>query len=239
MFRECFLCHPGLTVRALYTFEAEGGEELDLKEGQIYRVYEQNHNGWWKGVTLFGKCGWFPSTYVEIVTATERPRGSTRRGTEPLRLLEINVLDFERKYDAKKYYIYTIQLVWTTGVKIARIRYSKLRDLHDQLVAAYPDHNFPPFPDKIIFGRSHIQQVTQVRMLALNAFFNVSPPLLLPSFSPPCFLSGLYFRNSPKCRTRFLSHQFCSSSSTSERAGSLFFMGFVVLLGCFFFVWFC
>ena len=51
--------HVGLTVRALYNFEGEAGEELDLKEGQIYRVYEQNNNGWWKGVTLFGKCGWY------------------------------------------------------------------------------------------------------------------------------------------------------------------------------------
>ncbi|KAG8762430.1 hypothetical protein FRC11_009461 [Ceratobasidium sp. 423] len=57
-------------VKALYSYEAQGDDELSLKEGITYELTpngESAGDGWWEGVDSSGKKGIFPSNYVERV----------------------------------------------------------------------------------------------------------------------------------------------------------------------------
>ncbi|CAE6414806.1 unnamed protein product [Rhizoctonia solani] len=57
-------------VKALYSYEAQGDDELSLKEGATYELTPKGENagdGWWEGVDSSGKKGIFPSNYVERV----------------------------------------------------------------------------------------------------------------------------------------------------------------------------
>ncbi|KAG6908313.1 hypothetical protein DXG01_005349 [Tephrocybe rancida] len=60
-------------VRAVYAYEAQGQDELDLVEGQTIELTSgpsggQNYgNGWWEGVNSAGRRGIFPSNYVEFM----------------------------------------------------------------------------------------------------------------------------------------------------------------------------
>ncbi|EUC62276.1 FCH and double SH3 domain protein 1 second Src-like 3 domain protein, partial [Rhizoctonia solani AG-3 Rhs1AP] len=57
-------------VKALYSYEAQGDDELSLKEGTTYELTPNGENagdGWWEGVDSSGKKGIFPSNYVERV----------------------------------------------------------------------------------------------------------------------------------------------------------------------------
>ncbi|KEP47268.1 putative Bzz1-Myo3/5p-Bee1p-Vrp1p actin assembly complex component-like protein [Rhizoctonia solani 123E] len=54
-------------VKALYSYEAQGDDELSLKEGTTYELTPNGENagdGWWEGVDSSGKKGIFPSNYV-------------------------------------------------------------------------------------------------------------------------------------------------------------------------------
>ncbi|CEL51769.1 Protein BZZ1 OS=Schizosaccharomyces pombe (strain 972 / ATCC 24843) GN=bzz1 PE=3 SV=1 [Rhizoctonia solani AG-1 IB] len=57
-------------VKALYSYDAQGDDELSLKEGVTYELTpkgEDAGDGWWEGVDASGKKGIFPSNYVERV----------------------------------------------------------------------------------------------------------------------------------------------------------------------------
>ncbi|KAG8707190.1 hypothetical protein FRC08_000657 [Ceratobasidium sp. 394] len=57
-------------VKALYSYEASGADELSLQEGATYELTPDGENygdGWWEGVDSKGKKGIFPSNYVELV----------------------------------------------------------------------------------------------------------------------------------------------------------------------------
>ncbi|KAI8591980.1 hypothetical protein BDZ88DRAFT_409187 [Geranomyces variabilis] len=58
----------GFEAVALYDFEADLVEELDLKEGDIINVLSAEERGgeWWFGV-VGDRQGWFPGTYVDRV----------------------------------------------------------------------------------------------------------------------------------------------------------------------------
>ncbi|KAF8744066.1 Fes/CIP4, and EFC/F-BAR homology domain, partial [Rhizoctonia solani] len=54
-------------VKALYSYEAQGDDELSLKEGTTYELTPNGENagdGWWEGIDSKGKKGIFPSNYV-------------------------------------------------------------------------------------------------------------------------------------------------------------------------------
>ncbi|KAH9890020.1 hypothetical protein C8Q73DRAFT_706343 [Cubamyces lactineus] len=61
----------GEYVRGLYTYKAQGPDEIDVEEGKLIRLTEglnggRNYaDGWWEGVDASGKKGIFPSNYVE------------------------------------------------------------------------------------------------------------------------------------------------------------------------------
>ncbi|QRW00037.1 SH3 domain protein [Ceratobasidium sp. AG-Ba] len=55
-------------VKALYSYEASGADELSLQEGATYELTPNGENygdGWWEGIDSKGKKGIFPSNYVE------------------------------------------------------------------------------------------------------------------------------------------------------------------------------
>ncbi|TFK39041.1 hypothetical protein BDQ12DRAFT_712547 [Crucibulum laeve] len=62
----------GQHVRAIYPYQAQGADELELKEGDLLELSSepnggQNYgNGWWEGFDCRGKKGIFPSNYVEM-----------------------------------------------------------------------------------------------------------------------------------------------------------------------------
>ncbi|TFY64582.1 hypothetical protein EVG20_g5899 [Dentipellis fragilis] len=59
-------------VRGLYDYQAQGPDELDVREGTLIELTEgdsggQNYaEGWWEGIDTSGKKGIFPSNYVSI-----------------------------------------------------------------------------------------------------------------------------------------------------------------------------
>ncbi|KAK7690386.1 hypothetical protein QCA50_007044 [Cerrena zonata] len=63
----------GQFVRAVYDYQAQGPDEITLKDGKLIELSAglnggQNYaDGWWEGIDAMGKKGIFPSNYVEIV----------------------------------------------------------------------------------------------------------------------------------------------------------------------------
>ncbi|OXU30861.1 hypothetical protein TSAR_001331, partial [Trichomalopsis sarcophagae] len=53
-------------VKALYDYNPQDLDELELKEGEIVEVLKEHEGGWWLG-RLKGKTGLFPSNYVEKI----------------------------------------------------------------------------------------------------------------------------------------------------------------------------
>ncbi|KAJ5070992.1 sorting nexin [Anaeramoeba ignava] len=51
---------------ALFNYKPEERGELELNEGDVIQVLEEDDSGWWKG-EADGRIGYFPSTYVEYV----------------------------------------------------------------------------------------------------------------------------------------------------------------------------
>jgi proline-serine-threonine phosphatase interacting protein 1 len=59
---------PSMRVVAIYDYEAQGDEELTLRDGDIVNVIAKEDDVWWKG-ELNGKEGMFPKDYVEVLGA--------------------------------------------------------------------------------------------------------------------------------------------------------------------------
>ncbi|KZC09955.1 Unconventional myosin-Ie, partial [Dufourea novaeangliae] len=51
-------------AKALYDYNAQDLDELELKEGDILEILKEHEGGWWHG-RLKGKTGLFPSNYIE------------------------------------------------------------------------------------------------------------------------------------------------------------------------------
>jgi len=52
-------------------------------------------------------------------------------------------------------------------------RYSEFYRLNQELRSTYPNLRFPPFPKKIIFGRSQVHNVADKRMVELQTYLQV------------------------------------------------------------------
>ena len=51
----------------MYEYKAVQRDELSLRKGELYRVQEKCHDGWFKGTSLkTGQSGVFPGNYVKI-----------------------------------------------------------------------------------------------------------------------------------------------------------------------------
>ncbi|RKP03033.1 hypothetical protein CXG81DRAFT_17387 [Caulochytrium protostelioides] len=63
----------GLTVRALYDYEAAEDNEIALSEGELVTDVLQLDEGWWEGTNAHGARGLFPAAYVEAVAGAAAP----------------------------------------------------------------------------------------------------------------------------------------------------------------------
>ncbi|TWW58790.1 SH3 domain-containing protein 19 ADAM-binding protein, partial [Takifugu flavidus] len=70
----------GLTVQAVYDFSPEGPGELSLRAGDVVTMVEQVDTEWYTG-TCRGTTGFFPITYVKILSNS--PRTLPARKTKP------------------------------------------------------------------------------------------------------------------------------------------------------------
>ena len=63
---------PGSKVRALYKFEQRTPDEISFVENQTITIVKPiaNSSWWWGEVS--GQTGWFPVSYVEILTASSK-----------------------------------------------------------------------------------------------------------------------------------------------------------------------
>ncbi|KAJ2406306.1 cell division cycle- protein [Coemansia sp. RSA 2526] len=57
-------------VRALYPFKSDEASGLTFDRGEIIEVLACLESGWWNGICKNSR-GWFPSNYVEHVTAEQ------------------------------------------------------------------------------------------------------------------------------------------------------------------------
>ncbi|OCF75934.1 hypothetical protein I204_03231 [Kwoniella mangroviensis CBS 8886] len=69
-----------LTVRAVHTFMAEHGDELEFQAGEEIEVLEKDEafgDGWWRGRNTKGEEGLFPATYISEtpITPQDQPLG--------------------------------------------------------------------------------------------------------------------------------------------------------------------
>ncbi|XP_055013963.1 SH3 domain-containing protein 19 isoform X3 [Boleophthalmus pectinirostris] len=70
----------GLTVEALFDFNPENPDELDLRAGDVVTMVEQVDSEWYKG-TCRGSTGFFPINYAKILENS--PRLPERNGRKP------------------------------------------------------------------------------------------------------------------------------------------------------------
>ncbi|VDP45856.1 unnamed protein product [Schistosoma curassoni] len=52
-------------VIARFDFETKGAGELSLHRGDVIEVINRNDENWWRGRTSDGRCGLFPSNFVD------------------------------------------------------------------------------------------------------------------------------------------------------------------------------
>ena len=60
---------PPPQVIAIYSYEAQGSQELTLVEGSVISVVAKEDDVWWCG-QLDGRTGMFPAAYVETYEET-------------------------------------------------------------------------------------------------------------------------------------------------------------------------
>jgi son of sevenless len=66
--REEYL--PTFFCRALYDYQSTEDSSLSFRKGNIIEVLSRHDSGWWNGL-LRDKRGWFPSTYVLVLSDEE------------------------------------------------------------------------------------------------------------------------------------------------------------------------
>ncbi|MEQ2272906.1 hypothetical protein XENORESO_016963, partial [Xenotaenia resolanae] len=72
----------GLKVKALYNFVPEGPAELSLREGDVVTEVEQVDTQWYRG-TCNGSTGFFPISYVEVLSHSPKPLPTKKAKTQP------------------------------------------------------------------------------------------------------------------------------------------------------------
>ncbi|KAK5611675.1 hypothetical protein CRENBAI_012800 [Crenichthys baileyi] len=72
----------GLKVKALYNFVPEGPGELSLRAGDVVTEVEQVDTQWYRG-TCNGSTGFFPISYVEVLSHSPKPLPTKKAKTQP------------------------------------------------------------------------------------------------------------------------------------------------------------
>ncbi|RHZ54807.1 hypothetical protein Glove_423g32 [Diversispora epigaea] len=57
-----------LKAKVIYEYDADGDDEITLKEEEVVVILDKSEADWWKGRNENGEVGLFPSNYVELIT---------------------------------------------------------------------------------------------------------------------------------------------------------------------------
>ena len=66
---------------ALYDFNADGDDELSVREGERLMVIERDGDEWWKCRNSDGAEGVVPASYIEVGSPIYHPMSATDRST--------------------------------------------------------------------------------------------------------------------------------------------------------------
>ena len=72
---------PSVKAKVLFAWQGSKDNHLSLKKGALLTVYEQKEK-WWSG-ELEGKVGWFPKTFVKIVSDEEAAKMEEKGPSKP------------------------------------------------------------------------------------------------------------------------------------------------------------
>ncbi|CAG8466236.1 3320_t:CDS:10 [Diversispora eburnea] len=64
-----------LKAKVIYEYDADGDDEINLKEEEVVVILDKSDDDWWKGRNENGEVGLFPSNYVELITEKEQVVG--------------------------------------------------------------------------------------------------------------------------------------------------------------------
>jgi len=95
---------PGITVKAVYPYNALRKDELSFIEGDIIHVIQENSNGWWTGyLPRTNMKGPFPRNYVKIVSPEEDSANvnSTSVNKRRPEITEEDIMDYTSYQNSK------------------------------------------------------------------------------------------------------------------------------------------
>ncbi|RUS91077.1 hypothetical protein EGW08_001205 [Elysia chlorotica] len=77
---ETFQLGQCVPACAKFFYTAQRADEISLSKGERIMVIERSSDGWWRGRKDDGSVGWFPSNYVEEVTAATGANSNSEGG---------------------------------------------------------------------------------------------------------------------------------------------------------------
>ncbi|XP_074866057.1 SH3 and PX domain-containing protein 2B isoform X2 [Carettochelys insculpta] len=109
-------------------------------------------------------------------------------------ILEVKVLDVQKRRTPNKHYVYIIKVTWSNGsTEVIYRRYSKFFDLQMQMLDKFPMEGgqkdpkqriIPFLPGKILFRRSHIRDVAVKRLIPIDEYCKAL--IRLPPYISQC-----------------------------------------------------
>ena len=71
------------SARVLYSFQATTEEDISIVENEIVEIREEEDNGWCRGVNSKGEEGYFPSSYVQVLSRPSTPGSPSSSTSNP------------------------------------------------------------------------------------------------------------------------------------------------------------
>ena len=115
---------------------------------------------------------------TELVKVTEKENRAKYKSMIPIKkpqedvlsIVSIRITGYDKRFEPSKYYVYNVEIQRPNMVVTVFRRYSQFHALHVSLEKEFPNVKHPSFPPKILFGRSHIGQVSKARLNKLNEY---------------------------------------------------------------------
>ncbi|XP_062044668.1 SH3 and PX domain-containing protein 2B [Lepus europaeus] len=121
-------------------------------------------------------------------------------------IVEVKVLDVQKRRVPNKHYVYIIRVTWSSGSTEAIYRrYSKFFDLQMQMLDKFPMEGgqkdpkqriIPFLPGKILFRRSHIRDVAVKRLVPIDEYCKAL--IQLPPYISQCDEVLQFFETRPE-----------------------------------------
>ncbi|XP_020662568.3 SH3 and PX domain-containing protein 2B isoform X2 [Pogona vitticeps] len=121
-------------------------------------------------------------------------------------ILEVKVLDVQKRRIPNKHYVYIIKVTWSNGsTEVIYRRYSKFFDLQMQMLDKFPMEGgqkdpkqriIPFLPGKILFRRSHIRDVAIKRLIPIDEYCKAL--IQLPPYISQCDEVLRFFETRPE-----------------------------------------